>query len=1010
MKKMLYLMVPVWMLLCWSCSSGDDEGLDPAPDPVEKPKVEISGSVPVLEEKGGTATVNFTTNASWTATVSAASRTSSWCTVSPTNGGAGTHTLTITTSPNDTYDERNATVTLTAGATVKSFTVTQKQKDALTATSAKNEFPAEGGELVIEVKANISYEASVDDDCKSWIISASSRALTTSTLKYTIAENESSEKREGKITIVSGDFKEEIKVYQEGSKPTIVLTQDEYTVGSEGDTLQVELKSNVEYQVKMPDVAWLSEVSSRAMSSHTHYFTVDANPEYDMRQAIIIFANEQEGIADTVSVMQVQKDALIVAQNEYTMTNEGGKLDFTVNTNVDFEVSTNVDWIRQQADSRGLVEKPLSFMVEKNEEFKSREGVISIVSGDLKQDITVKQEGDSRPFVIKQKEYVLPMSGSKFVVDIQYNKPYKVLKYSKDMEYNNNYTFHEEGHDKLLFTARNTGDPKPKEIVIATEDESVTETIRIVLQDTGEQLHGGEGNAPDSHGFMFHYIGGLYGFDVHTNLEDYEIAIFENTGEYQIKYVRREKTSFGFKEYFEIPQNNSEGELRFLLAFIGPNIAFTRGIVVKQQLFVYFDEPDEMYISGEGETFVTHAWTKDDNLNIRLEGNDTSWLTVEKTEDTYVDGIRRINTTFVAAPNQSGKTREISVVAFNGFNDKDIVRIIQPSGESVLLSNANLFVGAWENTYELTLKKCEYTIESSVSWIVPGEAKEQNGNIVVPIKVENHTGEAERNATVTIKSGSITNTVSVKQLPESGALIDDSDAKWKAFQLPKVNFETPYPNTRGSMLYHAIVQDPAELIAIQSRRVLDLLYFSPDEPLIPRRKEIIYRLDNFDGVSYFWGGGASDGSGIALSNEYVDQYYTAHGAKALVAENKGVLSHELTHSFQLSPQGVGDYNTSKVFHACIEGMADAVRVLSGGFPNESDRPKGGSYLDSYRFTGFFIAWLVKNKDKDFLRKFNLSTQHVIPWSFDGAIKYALGDQYNVDDLWTEYLKAMGDIK
>lgn len=1009
MKKIYYLLIPIWTLLCWSCSSGDDEGLDPTPNPSEKVQVTISGTSQVMEQAGGTSTVTIVSTAPWTATVSAASRTSSWCTVSPANGGAGTHTLTITTTANDTYDERNATVTVTAGTVAKTFTVTQKQKDALTATSAKNEFPAEGGELVIEVKANISYEASVDDDCKSWITSASSRALTTSTLKYTVAENESSEKREGKITIVSGDFKEEIKVYQEGSKPTIVLTQDEYTVGSEGDTLQVELKSNVEYQVKMPDVAWLSKVSSRAMSSHTHYFTVDANPEYDMRQAIIIFTNEQEGIADTVSVMQVQKDALIVAQNEYTMTNEGGKLDFTVNTNVDFEVSTNVDWIRQQAASRGLVEKPLSFTIDANVQYESREGVISIVAGDLKQEIVVKQEAPSVPFVIKQKEYILPENGSRFVVDIYYVKPYQILEKSLGLG-DSDFIIREEGHDQMVFFAFGAEHGTQKEIIISNEDKSVQDTIRIIHEDTDEQLHGGGGNSIGASGWILPYVGGVVSYDVHTNLEKYDVLIFGNTDTHKAKYLRREQTDFGYREYFEVPANNTDEDLEYSFAYVGPNVTYMTGATIKEQLFIYFEEKDDIYISADGETFTTHAWTEDDNLNIRLEGEDTSWLSVLETEDTYEEGVRRINTTFVASPNITGKTREIYVVAYNGFNDTGKVRVIQPSGESVLYSNANLFVGAWKDSYELILKDCEYTIEASASWLSLGEARKESGKIVVPLEVENYDGETERDASITIKSGDVTNTVSVKQLPESGALIDDSDAKWKAFQLPKVNFETPYPNTRGSMLYHAIVQDPTELIAIQSRRVLDLLYFSPDEPLIPRRKEIIYRLDNFDGVSYFWGGGASDGSGIALSNEYVDQYYTAHGAKALVAENKGVLSHELTHSFQLSPQGVGDYNTSKVFHACIEGMADAVRVLSGGFPNESDRPKGGSYLDSYRYTGFFIAWLVKNKDKDFLRKFNLSTQHVIPWSFDGAIKYALGDQYNVDDLWTEYQKAMGDIK
>ena len=1006
MKKLFYLLTIMMVLLGWSCSPGEDEGLEPAPPVQDKPKVEISGSVPVATQEGSTASVDFTTSAAWTATVSDESRTSSWCSVSPISGGAGTHTLTITTTPNDTYDERHATVTLTCGTTSKSFTVSQKQKDALTASSNKNEFTVLGGELVIEVKANISFEAVVDETCQSWITATSSRALTTSTLKYTVAENESIEKREGKITIVSGEFKEEIKVYQEGCNPVIVLTQDEYTVGSEGATIQVELKSNVDYSVTMPDLDWVSEPASRALSSHTHYFVIDPNEAYDLRETEIIFANEAEGLADTVRIVQVQKDALIVAQNEYSVNSKGGQLDFAVNANVEFEVSTNVDWIRQHTESRVLTEYPLSFMVDENGQYEPREGIITIVSGSLKQEIRVKQEARPTAFVIQQKEFVLPRSGSRFVVDIQYNEPYKILSFSSGIG-DSDFIIQESGHDKLVFFAWDESGDMQKQIVVSNMDESMKDTIHIVQKDTEEQLHAGGGNSFGSYGYIIHCSGGLFSYDVHTNLDKYDIFIFGNTETHKAKHVRSEKTNFGFREYFEMPLNDTDHNLEFGFAYVGPNITFMTTANVKPQLTVHFDESDVMYISGVGETFTTHAWTKDDNLNIRLEGDDVSWLSVQKTEDTYIDGVRRINTTFVASPNQSGKTREILIVAYNGFEDKDVIRVVQPSGETVLLSNADFYVGAWGDTYELLLKKCEYTIESDASWLAFENAKEQNGAIVIPMKVEAYTGEGEREAVVTIRSGSITNKVLVKQLPESGALVDDSDAKWKAFQLPKVNFETPNPNSRGSMLYHAIVKDPIELIAIQSRRVLDLLYFSPDEPLIPRRDEITYSLEDYNGVSYFWSGG--NFSGIALSNQYVDQYYIANGVKALVAENKGVLSHELTHSFQLSPQGVGDYGTSQVYHACVEGMADAVRVLSGGFPNKEDRPRGGHYLDSYRYTGFFFAWLVQNKDKDFLRKFNMSTQYVIPWSFDGAIKYALGEAYNVDDLWTEYLKAMGDI-
>lgn len=70
-------------------------------------------------------------------------------------------------------------------------------------------------------------------------------------------------------------------------------------------------------------------------------------------------------------------------------------------------------------------------------------------------------------------------------------------------------------------------------------------------------------------------------------------------------------------------------------------------------------------------------------------------------------------------------------------------------------------------------------------------------------------------------------------------------------------------------------------------------------------------------------------------------------------ETRGVLLHELTHAYQLEPQGIGSYGTNKVFWAFIEGMADAVRIANGGFHGENDRPKGGNYMDGYRCAGYF---------------------------------------------------------
>ena len=70
----------------------------------------------------------------------------------------------------------------------------------------------------------------------------------------------------------------------------------------------------------------------------------------------------------------------------------------------------------------------------------------------------------------------------------------------------------------------------------------------------------------------------------------------------------------------------------------------------------------------------------------------------------------------------------------------------------------------------------------------------------------------------------------------------------------------------------------------------------------------------------------------------------------------------------------------------IEGVADAVRLLNGCFTPE-DRPKGGHYMDGYRTTGFFLAWLTENKDRDF-RIFFVSSTEVRWKSYLGLLKVA----------------------
>lgn len=231
------------------------------------------------------------------------------------------------------------------------------------------------------------------------------------------------------------------------------------------------------------------------------------------------------------------------------------------------------------------------------------------------------------------------------------------------------------------------------------------------------------------------------------------------------------------------------------------------------------------------------------------------------------------------------------------------------------------------------------------------------------------------------------------------------DKKWDNYNVGTILFEDKAPETPGSDIYHRVITDVESYIKEQAKAVLSTLYFSPDDSITPVNK-IYYTLEDVDGISAKGGGNGE--VAIFYSTRHIEKSFEENNTDKMLFETRGVLLHELTHAYQLEPQGIGSYGTNRVFWAFIEGMADAVRVANGGFGPDA-RPKGGNYMDGYRTTGYFFVWLRDNKDKDFLRKINRSTLEVVPWSFDGAVKHVLGEEYDIDKLWLEYQSAVGDI-
>ena len=162
-----------------------------------------------------------------------------------------------------------------------------------------------GGIAIVEVKANIDYEYEIGKDCKDWVTLKETRALQTTMLSFDVAQNTDFEKREGTITVFSDGLSETITIYQAGEEPTIVLTQNKYDVSGDGETIKVEINSNVDFQVTIPsDVDWIKETWTRAISTHTKYFKIATNSPNQSRSAEILFTNTEYSLSEKIIINQ----------------------------------------------------------------------------------------------------------------------------------------------------------------------------------------------------------------------------------------------------------------------------------------------------------------------------------------------------------------------------------------------------------------------------------------------------------------------------------------------------------------------------------------------------------------------------------------------------------------------------------------------------------------------------------------------------------------------------------
>lgn len=340
--------------------------------------------------EAGNASIAISANKAWSVSF-INGRADDWISVSPSQG-EGESLVKINIRANDSYGERSATLKIESEELSKTIRITQKQNNAVLVSSSKVEVDANGKTVTIEVKHNIDYTYKIDDACASWISKAGTKALTTDNLNFVITPNTSFDKREGKVIFSSSLGDEVVSVYQAGEDPALVLSQSEYNVSGKGETISVEVSSNVDVEYSI-SANWVKEVVTKTMSTDRYTFEVLPNNGYDARDAEITFVNRANNLTETVKIHQRQKDALILSVKDFVCDPDGETIEIVLQSNVEYEYTSDVDWIAE-VNTKVLVEHIHSFNVAALPEgVVSRKGYITFTNtqSGISEQVTVSQ-------------------------------------------------------------------------------------------------------------------------------------------------------------------------------------------------------------------------------------------------------------------------------------------------------------------------------------------------------------------------------------------------------------------------------------------------------------------------------------------------------------------------------------------------------------------------------------------------------------------------------------------
>ena len=266
----------------------------------------------------------------------------------------------------------------------------------------------------ITVTANKSWTSTINynDSQKDWCeyhpasmdITNDMSMSTLTNVRLMIAQNTSGEERSATITITTGDISKSFTIKQK-QNDVISLSTDLIKSNSNGGNYQIEVTSNIDYDVQIPTEHqdWVKFSNrTKAISTNNIEFTIAPNLNYDKRECDIYIIPKNgivtESLAPSLHILQLPKSLIELDKLQETFPKEGGNAIFLLTTNTEYEVviDKTYSWIKLDKieNAQAKVQK---LYISVSETETPRTGVVLIKdkNSDLIQELSITQTNKS---------------------------------------------------------------------------------------------------------------------------------------------------------------------------------------------------------------------------------------------------------------------------------------------------------------------------------------------------------------------------------------------------------------------------------------------------------------------------------------------------------------------------------------------------------------------------------------------------------------------------------------